>query len=128
MRNLDIELKRIEVNKLFLSENKVGYKIYFKLNEIMKNMYVEFPLMESEVVVRMLLSEIKKAKDLVVEDSDDVLQTIVLMRINNQEEIEPRLIDFFSKFHNKVRSFKQKKTSENYIDTYNQLIKERLEL
>lgn len=128
MKNFNIEIKRIEVNKLFLSENKIGYDIYFNFNNEIKKMYMEFPIGDPEQIVRMLISEVKRKEKVSIDDESDVLQSIVLMRINNQEDIEPRLIDFFTKFQNKVKSFRSKRTSDNYIDMYNNIIRERLEL
>ena len=128
MKNFNIEVKKIEVNKLFLGENKIGYDIYFNFNNEIKKMYIEFPIGDPEQIVRMLISEIKRKEKVTVEDGNDVLQSIILMRINNQENIEPRLIDFFTKFQNKVKSFRSKRTSDNYIDMYNNIIREKLEL
>ena len=101
---------------------------YKKMHDIHKKMYIEFPIGDPEQIVRMLISEIKRKEKVTVEDGNDVLQSIILMRINNQENIEPRLIDFFTKFQNKVKSFRSKRTSDNYIDMYNNIIREKLEL
>ncbi|MBI2667347.1 hypothetical protein HYX17_01095 [Candidatus Woesearchaeota archaeon] len=128
MKNFNIEIKKIEVNKLFLSENKIGYDVYFNFNDEVKKMYIEFPIGDPESIVRMLISEIKRKEKIAAEDENDVLQSIVLMRINNQENVEPRLMDFFTKFQNKVKSFRSKRTADNYIDMYNSIIRERLEL
>lgn len=128
MKNFNIEIKKIEVNKLFLTENKIGYDIYFNFNDEVKKMYIEFPIGDPESIVRMLISEIKRKEKIAAEDENDVLQSIVLMRINNQENVEPRLMDFFTKFQNKVKSFRSKRTADNYIDMYNSIIRERLEL
>ena len=128
MKNFNIEIKKIEVNKLFLSENKIGYDVYFNFNDEVKKMYIEFPIGDPESIVRMLISEIKRKEKIVIDDGNDVLQSIVLMRINNQENVEPRLMDFFAKFQNKVKSFRSKRTADNYIDMYNNIIRESLEL
>ena len=128
MKDISIEVKRVEVNKVLLNENKIGYKIYFKSNDLMKNIYVEFPLQNSEEIAKVVLSKIKSSEDITVDDSYDILQSIVLLKIVNQEEVEQEIAEFFTKFIGRVRSFKSKKTSDNYIDNYNQLLKERIEL
>ena len=74
------------------------------------------------------LSKIKSSEDITVDDSYDILQSIVLLKIVNQEEVEQEIAEFFTKFIGRVKSFKSKKTSDNYIDNYNQLLKERIEL
>jgi len=128
MKDISIEVKRVEVNKVLLNENKIGYKIYFKSNDLMKNIYVEFPLQNSEEIAKVVLSKIKSSEDITVDDSYDILQSIVLLKIVNQEEVEQEIAEFFTKFIGRVKSFKSKKTSDNYIDNYNQLLKERIEL
>ncbi|MDP6642421.1 MAG: hypothetical protein QGF74_03520 [Candidatus Nanoarchaeia archaeon] len=128
MRNREIDIKRIEVHKLFLNENKVSYKIYFRLDDNMKNIYLDFPLTDSYQIVKTLLNYVKEVGDVLVEDSYDVLQSIVLIKINDQEDVETKLIDFFSKLIGKVKSLKDQKTSDNYLDRYNKLMSERLEL
>ncbi|MBI2663495.1 hypothetical protein HYX15_03120 [Candidatus Woesearchaeota archaeon] len=128
MKDISIEVKRVEVSKVLLNENKIGYKIYFKSNDLMKNIYVEFPLQNSEEIAKVVLSKIKSSEDITVDDSYDILQSIVLLKIVNQEEVEQEIAEFFTKFIGRVRSFKSKKTSDNYIDNYNQLLKERIEL
>ena len=127
MKDISIEVKRVEVNKVLLNENKIGYKIYFKSNDLMKNIYVEFPLQNSEEIAKVVLSKIKSSEDITVDDSYDILQSIVLLKIVNQEEVEQEIAEFFTKFIGRVKSFKSKKTSDNYIDNYNQLLKERIE-
>jgi|TARA_B100001971_G_C18087044_1_gene481501 hypothetical protein len=128
MRSRNIEIKRVEVHRLFLNDSKVSYKIHFKLDDNMKNVYLEFPLEDSPKIVKTLMNCVKEVGDVLVEDSYDALQSIVLVKINDQEGIETKLIDFFSKLIGKVKSLKDQKTSDNYLDKYNKLMSERLEL
>tara|TARA_Y100000310_G_scaffold159627_1_gene159296 strand:+ start:56136 stop:56519 length:384 start_codon:yes stop_codon:yes gene_type:complete len=127
MRKLDIYIKGVKIEKLILNEYIVKYKVAFEINDEVKTITMENSIGNSEEIVKKLIDSIREREKVIIE-GDDILSSIVLLNINDQEETEKKLINFFSKFNDGVRALKSRTSSEDYMGAYHKIMGEGLKI
>ncbi|MBI2671843.1 hypothetical protein HYX16_02825 [Candidatus Woesearchaeota archaeon] len=115
------KLKKIEVKSFDTKTLKSTLKIYFTRNEQMQEFSHDFELRNPVEIVNKILLEIKKKDKIIVEDSDDVLKNIYIQRIENEEELEAKMLNFFQVLCSKCAKLKSMTKAPEYMRIYDEI-------
>ncbi len=96
-------------------------KITFTRNDQVEQVVKEFNLKNPVEIVNNILLEIKKKDRMIVEDSDDVLQNIYITRIENEEEVEEKLLYFFQGLCSKFSKIRSMTRAPDYMKLYDEI-------
>ena len=114
-------IKKLEVIDFKPKESIFSIKITFTKNDVQEQILKEFNLKNPVDVVNSIFLEIKKKDRMIVEDSDDVLQNIYITRIENEEEIEEKLLYFFQGLCSKFIKIRSLTKAAEYMKLYNEI-------
>ena len=115
------KLKRIEIKSFDTKTLKTTLNIYFTKNDQMHEFYYDFELRNPVEIVNKIILEIKKKDKIIIEDSDDVLQNIYIQRIDNEEELEAKMLNFFQILCSKCAKLKSMTKAPEYMRIYDEI-------
>jgi len=115
------KLKKIEVKSFDTKTLKSVLKVYFTKNDQMQEFSHDFDLKNPVEIVNKILLEIKKKDKIIIEDSDDILQNIYIQRIDNEEEIEVKMLNFFQILCSKCAKLKSMTKAPEYMRIYDEI-------
>lgn len=120
------QLKEIVVKDYSRKENRLLLTVKFTKNDILDEITQSYETTNSAGVVNDILLKIKSKDKIIVEESDDILSNIYITRISNEEEAEERMLAFFSKLFEKVRSLKHERIAGRYLNTIDDIKHQKL--
>mgnify|MGYP001589439226 CR=1 FL=1 len=123
MQRLSIKLLKIGASNFSLRDKDFDIKLDLEVNGKSKIFYNHYRLTSPNLLTERIFREIKEKekKDLgrsMAPDNFDVLSAVSIITIEKLEETETKLTNFFSKVDNRIKQFKNVKSSENYISHY----------
>lgn len=121
MQKTVYRIKKLEVLEFKPKESISSIRITFTRNDEVVQIVKEFNLKNPVDIVNSLLLEIKKKDKMIVEDSDDILQNIYIARIENEEEVEEKLLYFFQGLCSKFAKIKNLTKAPDYMRLYDEI-------
>ncbi|MEK6936438.1 MAG: hypothetical protein AABW58_00025 [Nanoarchaeota archaeon] len=121
MQKTIYKVKKVEVMDFKPKEAISNIKITFTRNDQVEQVVKEFNLKNPVEIVNNILLEIKKKDRMIVEDSDDVLQNIYITRIENEEEVEEKLLYFFQGLCSKFSKIRSMTRAPDYMKLYDEI-------
>ena len=114
-------IRKLEVLDFKPKETISSIKITFTKNDVQEQIVKQFNLKNPVEVVNNILLEIKKKDRMIVEDSDDVLQNIYITRIEDEEQMEEKLLYFFQGLCSKFAKIKSLTKAPEYMRLYDEI-------
>lgn len=121
MQKTIYKVKKLEIVDFKPKESISSIKITFTKNDVEEQIIKQFNLKNPVEIVNHILLEIKKKDRMIVEDSDDVLQNIYITRIENEEEVEEKLLYFFQGLCSKFSKIKGLTRAPDYMKLYDEI-------
>ncbi len=122
------KLKKIEVVEFRPKDSISVLKIVYTKNDDQQQIVKEFPLVSPVEIVNKILLDIKSKDKMIVDESDDILQNIYITRIENEEEVEDKMLYFFQNLLSKYSKIKSIKKAQDYMKLYDEIKTTRLNL
>ena len=123
------KIHEITVKEYNRSENKIAFNVKFSKNDLINQFTEAFEPANSAAVVNAILLKLKSMDKIIVEsESDDFLDNIYITRIFNEDLIEEKMLMFFSKLFEKVRSLKHERIAGKYLNTIDDIKHQKLVL
>mgnify|MGYP001583024781 CR=1 FL=1 len=114
-------IKKLEVLDFKPKESISSIKITFTKNDVQEQIVKQFNLKNPVEIVNGILLEIKKKGRMIVEDSDDVLKNIYITRIEDEEQMEEKLLYFFQGLCSKFAKIKSLNKAPEYMRLYDEI-------
>jgi hypothetical protein len=126
MKDINIKIKQINILNFSAREGSVEFEVYFNNYKTLKNVVIDDP----EELAYDLVTEIRrKVKDANQRpDSDNILDTIVNVLIEDEGSTIKKISMFLGKLADRVNAIKNSKQAENYMDSINSVKSMVLEL
>ena len=122
MQKTVFKIKKIEIEDFRPKEAFSVMKISYSKNEELQQINKQFSLaMTPEELVNKIISEIKGQNKAIIEESDDILENIAITRIDNEEEIEDKMLFFFQNLCHKFSKLKMLKNAPDYMRLYDEI-------
>ena len=126
MKEISIKIKEIRVTNFSTRECNVELEIFFNNYKTIKNMQIDDP---NEIAHDLIVEIRKKVKDISKRPaSEDVLDNIVNVRVENEEEVIKKISMFLAKLSDKVNEVKNLTSSDNYLNSISLVKSMKLEL
>ncbi len=126
MDAIDIKIGLLEIIKFDPRESLADIRINYSSNENNKISLIRSKMDNPEEITRKIIKYLKDKERYKVE-GDDILDTILIIKLFNEEKIEEKLQHFFGKYLDCVKEVKRKKSHENYINMFNSLCNQKIE-
>ena len=117
-----IKFQRANVTKYDRHTDIVYFDLFVTLNGNPQVLKKQFNLSESfEPLKDRMMDEVKKqfSEQNQRYDDDDFLGNALIVMIEDFEELEESLVNFFKRVKEKVRQFRGNKSAEGYLNMYN---------
>ena len=129
MKETKFKLEKIELSDFDVRSGIGTLKISFFKNQVKDLLVKQYDLREYPVTVSKILTDIKKKDSIIVEnDEDDILGSLFVIRFENEDEIEEKLLSFFAKVSDKMKFMKKTQDARTYMKLYNELKTTKLEV
>jgi hypothetical protein len=126
MKDINIKIKQINILNFSAREGSVEFEVYFNDYKTIKNVVIDDP----EELAYDLVTEIRrKVKDVNQRpDSDNILDTIVNVLIEDEESTIKKIAMFLGKLADRINAIQNTTQAENYMDSINTVKSMVLEL
>jgi|TARA_B100002003_G_C14003575_1_gene484406 glucose-6-phosphate dehydrogenase assembly protein OpcA len=126
MKDINVKIKRIIIINFSAREGSVEFVVYFNDYKTIKNVVIDDP----EELAYDLVTEIRrKVKDVNQRpDSDNILDTIVNVLIEDEESTIKKITMFLGKLADRINAIQNTTQAENYMDSINTVKSMVLEL
>src|SRR3989344_2312899 len=115
------EVKSVELQDFNPKASLTKLKINYLKNTEQKQIVKDFDLSNPVSVVNNIILTIKAQDKIIIEESDDFLQNIFIVRIKDQEEVEEKLLSYFQSLNKSISQLKSFKIASQYMQLYNKL-------
>ncbi len=122
------QIKEIVVKDYSRKESRLLLTAKFTKNDVLDEITQSYETTNPAGVVNDIILKIKSKDKIIVEDSDDILNNIYITRIENEDEIEERMLAFFSKLFDKIRSLRHETVAGRYLNTIDDIKHQKLVL
>ena len=126
MQKTVYKVKKLEVMDFKPKEFISVIKIIYTKNDQQQQIIREFPFINPVEAVNKIILEIKKADKVIVEGADDILQNIYITRIEDEENVEEKMLYFFQNLSAKLSKIKSLKKAQDYLKLYDEIKTTRL--
>jgi len=128
METIKLKFKKIEVDKVDIRNALLIMTFFYEENGKPRQLQKNYSLKEDvDTFVNKLISEIKEdccKRNAVLIDDDDFLSYHLNILLDENEEgvTKEKIANAIKRFKDKIRSFRNLRESESYIQHYNELI------
>jgi len=117
-----IKFERLRVTGYDRNTDLFDFKLYISVNDVPQKLKKQYKISKPEDLKEQLIDEVKEEfGNTQFAESDDILENILVVMIDDFEKVEERLTMFFKKLKDKSREFKNNKRAEGYINEYNSM-------
>ena len=115
------EVKSVELQDFNPKASLTKLKINYLKDTEQKQLVKDFDLTNPVQVVNSIIVSMKAQDKIIIEESDDFLQNIFIVRIKDQEDVEEKLLAYFQNLNRSISQLKSLKIASQYMQLYNQL-------
>jgi glycine cleavage system regulatory protein len=126
MKDINVKIKQINILNFSARDGNVEFEVYFNNYKTIKSLVIDDP----EELAHDLIVEIRrKVKDANQRpDSDNILDTIVNVLVEDEESTIKKITMFLGKLADRINTIQNSKQAENYMDSINTIKSMVLEL
>ncbi|MDP4012204.1 MAG: hypothetical protein Q8R00_01195 [Candidatus Nanoarchaeia archaeon] len=107
MKKTIFRLHEVYIKEFDRKQNHLVFGIKFSKNENLDELVLPWKIGDSVNLVNEIILKVKSKDKLIIEtESDDILDNIYITRIDNEEAIEERMLDFFRRLFERIKSIK----------------------
>ena len=121
MRETILKIERLDITN-FAPKNRI---VSFKMDCSKDNQHFSidrnFNLQPIEPYVENLIKEVKAMGKTEIVEDEDILGSIFVVRLFNEDNIKERLINFFSKVADKLKMMRHQRDHANYMKVYDEI-------
>jgi hypothetical protein len=126
MKDINIKIKQVNILNFSARDGAVEFAVYFNDCKTIKNVVIDDP---EELAYNLIIGIRRKVKEANQRpDSDNILDTIVNVQIEDEESTIKKISMFLGKLADKVNAIQNSKQAENYMDSINSVKSMNLEL
>jgi len=126
MKSVAIELLKVEVVKVDPKTKLVDLMLDYSVNEKEKKALIRTKIEDCEETAVKVLKYLRNKEDNKTE-SDDLIDSILILTINNQEQVEEKLSHFFGRVLDKISEVASKRSADNFLNMYSGLSGQKIE-
>ena len=121
MREVKIALVGLKLEEFLPTEAAATIKISYKIDNAEDSIIKKFKLQDPEAITDEILKEIKAKGKIEIQDEDDFLGSLFVIRMLNEEKAEEILINFFARLCDKARILKHTTNSREYMKLFDEI-------
>lgn len=121
MREVRIALVSLKLEEFLPTEAAATLKINYKIDNAEDSITKKFKLQDPEAITEEILKEIKAKGKIEIQDEDDFLGSLFVIRMLNEEKAEEMLFNFFARLCDKVRILKHTTNSREYMRLFDEI-------
>ena len=123
------KIHEIAVKDFSRKDHHLVFTVRFSKNDTLDEFDVPWNMGNVATLVNDILMKIKQRDKIIIEaDSDDVLGNIYITRIYNEEEVEERMLDFFKRLVEKIKSIKHERRTNVFMNMLGDVKHQKLTL
>ncbi len=128
MKEAILKINRIDLLNFDPKESKADFKISFLKSNEENNILKSYKLENPEFIVEDILKSIKKEGKIEIEDDEDLLGSIFVVRLLEEEKIEEKILAFLARLCEKSRLLKREKNYQSYMKLFDEMKTQKLAL
>lgn len=121
MPSILFDVKKIEVLEFKPKEGIGSLCVQYTKNGVPESIVKDFELKDPFLIFQSLVNEIKKKGNIVVGDESDILSGYYVVRFENEEELEIRMLDALKRIVEKVKMLRNTKNASAYMKLFNEI-------
>jgi hypothetical protein len=129
MKKTIYKIQGINVKEFDRKTHNIVFTIRFSRNDVLDEFDHPWNLSNIPNLINSILIKVKQSDKVIVEaDSDDFLDNIYITRIDNEDFIEERLLDWFRRLSEKIKGLKHERRPNVFMSAVADIKHQKLTL
>ena len=124
MKKTILKIKKIEVINFAPNENSIKFRVLYDIDNRLAELTQESREIVSDYLADQIIKRVKRSADITYE-TDDILDSIQIIRIEDEEDVKERIFNFFEKLRRNALKLKHMSSAADYMHLYDQLKTEK---
>lgn len=125
MKKSIIKVKKVEVTSFNPTSHLIKFRVLYNIDNKLAEITHECKEIISDYLTSQMVTNIKKSADVSYE-TDDILDSILIVRIEDEEDTTEKIFNFLEKMRRNMLKLKNISSASDYMHLYDQLKTEKL--
>ncbi|MBI1973078.1 hypothetical protein HYS50_03665 [Candidatus Woesearchaeota archaeon] len=128
MKDVILTMEKLTIASFDPKEGRGRFVIHFSKDNEHHSFEKEYTLTHPEPIVEDLLREVKQRGKIHIDDYDDLIGSIFVVRLLNEDAVDEKLFNFFARLCEKIKMMKHLKNHAEYMKLYDEIKIKELQL
>ena len=121
MKDVVLRLEKLSIAQFDPKQGNIRFKISCKKDAESFALEKSYTLEHPEPIVEDILRTVKQQGKMELEDADDLLGSIFVVRLQDEDLVEEKLLHFFSRLCEKMKMMKHLKNHVEYMKLFDEI-------
>ena len=124
MKKTILKIKKLEVVNFAPNENSIKFRVLYDIDNKLAELTQECKEIVSDYLTNQIVTRVKRSADVTYE-TDDILESIQIIRIEDEEDVNEKIFNFFEKLRRNILKLKHTSSASDYMRLFDQLKTEK---
>jgi len=121
MKEVVLTIDTLAIVNFEPNNNRGAFLIHYSKDKEHHTLEKSYALDHPEPIVQDLLKEVKQQGKMELTDDDDILGSLFIIRLLNEDAVEEKLHNFFARLCEKAKTMKHMRTHTEYMKLFDEI-------
>lgn len=128
MKDVILVVEKLTISHFDPKQSTGTFKIHFRKDKEQQSFEKQYALSHPEPIVEDILKEVKQRGKMEILDSDDIIGSIFVVRLLDEDNVDEKLFHFIARICEKIKTMKHMKSHGEYMKLYDEIKIKSLDL
>ncbi|GEM_PF-854600 len=121
MKDVLLRVEKLTISQFDPKQGIGTFILHFSKDKEHQTFEKKYALEHPEPIVQDILKEIKQRGKIEIDDYDDLIGSIFVVRLQDEDNVDEKLFHFFSRLCEKAKAMKHMKSHAEYMKLYDEI-------
>ncbi|MBS3144316.1 hypothetical protein J4208_01910 [Candidatus Woesearchaeota archaeon] len=121
MKDVILAVEKLSLSQFDPKQGTGTFKIHFRKDSEQQTFEKQYALSQPEPIVADILKEIKHRGKMEIQDYDDLIGSIFVVRLLDEDNVDEKLFNFIARLCEKIKTMKHMKSHGEYMKLYDEI-------
>lgn len=121
MKETILHMEKVSLAQFDPKEGVGHFLIHFKKDNEQQQFEKQYILDHPEPIVQDIIKEVKQRGKMQIDDYDDLLGSIFVVRLMDEDNVDEKLFNFFARLCEKAKAMKRMKNHAEYMKLFDEI-------
>ena len=128
MKDIILVVEKLTISNFDPKQSTGTFKIHFRKDNEQQTFEKQYLLSQPEPIVEDILKEVKQRGKMEIQDYDDLIGSIFVVRLKDEDAVDEKLFHFIARLCEKIKTMKHMKSHGEYMKLYDEIKIKSLDL